>query len=212
MGQLNARNSLIASAAAAIGASLCCVAPLVLLTVGIGGTWIATLTALEPYRPIFIGLALLFLGLAFRRLYLAPQVCVPGTPCADPRTGDAPASNLLDGRVAAARPLGCAVARAAVLLKGDILCADCCFPLRSLCSRSRRWQASCKPLPSTWKTWPVRFALSRSGTLEKVPGVADAKVDFDRKTATVTFDTGKADATALIKATTEAGYPSSMKQ
>jgi mercuric ion transport protein len=82
---LNARNSLIASAAAAIGASLCCVAPLVLLTLGIGGTWIATLTALEPYRPIFVGLTLLFLGLAFRRLYLA-QVCVPGTPCADPRT------------------------------------------------------------------------------------------------------------------------------
>jgi mercuric ion binding protein len=48
--------------------------------------------------------------------------------------------------------------------------------------------------------------------LEKVPGVADAKVDFDRKTATVTFDPDKADATALIKATTEAGYPSSMKQ
>ena len=47
--------------------------------------------------------------------------------------------------------------------------------------------------------------------LEKIPGVADAKVDFDRKTATVTFDPDKADATALIKATTEAGYPSSMK-
>ena len=48
--------------------------------------------------------------------------------------------------------------------------------------------------------------------LEKVPGVADAKVDFDRKTATVTFDPDKADAATLIKATTEAGYPSSMKQ
>jgi len=44
------------------------------------------LLALEPYRPIFIGLTLLFLGLAFRRLYLAPQVCVPSTPCADSRT------------------------------------------------------------------------------------------------------------------------------
>ena len=85
MALLNAKSSLIAGAAAAIGASLCCVAPLVLLMLGIGGTWIATLTALEPYRPIFIGLTLLFLGLAFRRLYLAPQVCVPGTPCADPR-------------------------------------------------------------------------------------------------------------------------------
>ena len=41
---------------------------------------------MEPYRPIFIGLTLLFVGLAFRRLYLVPQVCTPGTRCADSRT------------------------------------------------------------------------------------------------------------------------------
>ena len=73
-------------AAAAIGASLCCVGPLVLLALGIGGTWIASLTALEPYRPVFVGLTLLFLGLAFRRLYFVPQACAPGAPCANPRT------------------------------------------------------------------------------------------------------------------------------
>jgi mercuric ion transport protein len=78
--------ALIASILAAIGASVCCVGPLVLLALGIGGTWVGSLTAMEPYRPFFIGLTLLFLGLAFRRLYLVPQVCAPGTPCADPRT------------------------------------------------------------------------------------------------------------------------------
>src|SRR5260221_14178532 len=71
---------------AGIGASLCCVAPLVLLGLGIGGAWISNLTALEPYRPIFVGLTLLFVGLAFRQLYLIPQVCEAGTPCADPLT------------------------------------------------------------------------------------------------------------------------------
>jgi mercuric ion transport protein len=30
-------------------------------------------------------LTLLFLGLAFRRLYLVPQVCIPGALCAAPR-------------------------------------------------------------------------------------------------------------------------------
>lgn len=44
--------------------------------------------------------------------------------------------------------------------------------------------------------------------LEKVPGVTKVKVDFDTKTATVTFDPAKADVEALTKATTEAGYPS----
>ncbi|MGH8352138.1 MAG: mercuric transporter MerT family protein [Pseudomonas sp.] len=86
MAQLTGKTSLIAGTLAAIGASVCCVGPLVLLTLGIGGTWVGSLTAMQPYRPIFIGLTLLFLGLAFRKLYLVPQVCAPGTPCADPHT------------------------------------------------------------------------------------------------------------------------------
>jgi mercuric ion binding protein len=45
-------------------------------------------------------------------------------------------------------------------------------------------------------------------SLEKVPGVAKAKVDFDTKTATVTFDPSKTTVEALTRATTEAGYPS----
>ena len=85
MAGLSTKGSLIAGVVAAIGASLCCVAPLVLLTLGIGGTWIASLTELEPYRPFFVGITLLFLGVAFRRLYLAPQTCEVGAPCADPR-------------------------------------------------------------------------------------------------------------------------------
>jgi mercuric ion transport protein len=86
MAELNARGSLAAGVVAAIGASLCCVGPLVLLALGIGGAWIGNLTALEPYRPLFLGLTLVFLGMAFRKLYLTPQVCIPGTPCADPTT------------------------------------------------------------------------------------------------------------------------------
>jgi mercuric ion transport protein len=83
---LNVKGSLTAGALAAIGASICCVGPLVLLLMGIGGAWVANLAALEPMRPFFIGATLLFVALAFRRLYLVPQVCEPGTPCADPRT------------------------------------------------------------------------------------------------------------------------------
>lgn len=78
--------SLIAAALAAIGASLCCVGPFVLLMLGVGGAWIGNLTALEPYRPIFIGVVLVFLGLAFRQLYLVPEVCEPDKPCANPVT------------------------------------------------------------------------------------------------------------------------------
>jgi len=83
---LNAKGSLVAGILAAIGASVCCVGPLVLLALGIGGAWIGNLTAFEPYRPLFIGLTLIFLALAFRKLYLVPQACAPGAPCADPQT------------------------------------------------------------------------------------------------------------------------------
>ena len=86
MPQLNAKSSLFAGVLAGIGASICCVGPLVLLGLGISGAWIANLTAMEPIRPAFIALTLLFLGLAYRKLYPVPQVCAAGTPCADSRT------------------------------------------------------------------------------------------------------------------------------
>jgi mercuric ion binding protein len=48
-------------------------------------------------------------------------------------------------------------------------------------------------------------------SLEKVPGVSAVKVDFDKKTATITYDAGKAQPEALTKATTNAGYPSTVQ-
>jgi mercuric ion binding protein len=46
--------------------------------------------------------------------------------------------------------------------------------------------------------------------LQKVEGVQKVTVDYDSKTAEVTFDGPKTDSAALIKATTDAGYPSSL--
>jgi periplasmic mercuric ion binding protein len=46
--------------------------------------------------------------------------------------------------------------------------------------------------------------------LEKVPGVIDAKVDYDHKTATVKYDAAKTNPDALMKATTDAGFPSTV--
>jgi periplasmic mercuric ion binding protein len=47
-------------------------------------------------------------------------------------------------------------------------------------------------------------------SLEKVPGVSQARVDFAKKMATVTFDADKTSTTALTKATTDAGFPSTV--
>lgn len=44
--------------------------------------------------------------------------------------------------------------------------------------------------------------------LEKVLGVIDAKVDYDHKTATVKYDGDRTNSSALMKATANAGFPS----
>jgi len=64
--------SLFIAVVAAIAASLCCVGPLLLLTLGIGGAWMSNLTALEPVRPFAIAFTILFLGIAFWKLYIRP--------------------------------------------------------------------------------------------------------------------------------------------
>lgn len=80
---MDTKPTLWASALAAIGASLCCVAPLALVSLGLGGAWLATLTQLEPLRPLFIVLTLGLLALAGYRLYRRAAVCMPGQACAD---------------------------------------------------------------------------------------------------------------------------------
>lgn len=47
--------------------------------------------------------------------------------------------------------------------------------------------------------------------LSKVDGVSKAEVEFDKREAKVSFDDAKTSAQALMKATSNAGYPSSVK-
>ncbi len=77
---------LAAGGIAALLASTCCLGPLVLLALGFSGAWIGTLTRLEPYRPYFIGAALLTLVLAARQIFRPAAACKPGEVCALPQT------------------------------------------------------------------------------------------------------------------------------
>ena len=72
----------IGAVLAAIGASVCCVGPLLLLSLGVGGAWMSTLTSMETVRPYFIILTLFFIGLGYRKLYLIPDSCEEGKTCA----------------------------------------------------------------------------------------------------------------------------------
>jgi len=54
--------------------------------------------------------------------------------------------------------------------------------------------------------------LTIKKSLENVSGVSAVSVDFDKKTATVTYDPERTAPDALTKATTDAGYPSTVAE
>jgi periplasmic mercuric ion binding protein len=55
-----------------------------------------------------------------------------------------------------------------------------------------------------------KFTIRKA--LHGVEGVEEANVDYDTKTANVTFNPQKTSVAALIKATTDAGYPATVHQ
>lgn len=75
---------IISGVIAAIGAGLCCAGPLVLLLLGISGSWISNFTLLEPYRPLFILAVLGLFSFAGWKLYRPVEDCEPDTACAIP--------------------------------------------------------------------------------------------------------------------------------
>lgn len=77
--------ALLAGGIAALLASTCCLGPLVLITLGFSGAWIGNLTVLEPYRPVFVSVALVALFFAWRRIWRPAPVCAPGNLCAIPQ-------------------------------------------------------------------------------------------------------------------------------
>lgn len=71
--------------AGAIAASSCCIIPLALFSVGISGAWISTLTALAPYKPVFLAATAGLLGYGFYLVYWkAKRPCAKDADCARP--------------------------------------------------------------------------------------------------------------------------------
>ncbi len=66
-------------------AAACCIGPLVLVLLGLGGGWIAL--AMKPYRPYFLAMTILLLGAAYYLVYRKPVAeCGPGENCTMPRS------------------------------------------------------------------------------------------------------------------------------
>ena len=69
----------------ALAASSCCIVPLILFSLGIGGAWIGNLTALAPYKPLFVAGTTGLLGYGFYLVYWKPRrACADDSACARP--------------------------------------------------------------------------------------------------------------------------------
>ena len=69
----------------ALAASSCCLVPLALFGIGIGGAWIGYLTRLAAYQPYFLGVAAVCLGLGYWLRHRSKKVaCAEDEMCARP--------------------------------------------------------------------------------------------------------------------------------
>lgn len=66
----------------ALGASTCCVLPLVLFSLGATGPWLGQLTALSPLQPWLLGATAVVLALGFYLVYRRPRgACADDDSC-----------------------------------------------------------------------------------------------------------------------------------
>lgn len=85
---INEKRSMIAATIAAIFASICCLGPFILITLGIGTAWVSTLMAFHAIRPYALAIAIACMVLAFWQLYIKPY-----------RTGITPSTKLKKSRL-----------------------------------------------------------------------------------------------------------------
>ncbi len=178
----------------AIGASICCIGPLALLALGIGGAWVGNLAAFDAYRPFFILLTLGFLGYAFYRVYRKPEAeaCAPGEACEHPRSSKV---NRVSLWIVTVLALG--------LMAFPYLAPGLAKAGQQQAQTSRAETVILQVQNMTCDG----CALTVQKSLEGVDGVISARATFDPPRAVVQFDPAKVTPAKLTKATGKAGYP-----
>ena len=184
-----------AALGAALAASACCTVPVLLVALGMSGAWIGTLAALEPFRPLFIALALgalAYAGYREWRLSRGPECgCEVGLSPGRRRgllvvgvvavSGLVASPWLIGGMASVERvgPVETAALQEAVLEVEGMTCAACNVTVEKV--------------------------------LTNLDGVQAATVTFEPPQAVVRYDPSKVDPEDFTRATISVGYPSKPK-
>ncbi|PEN05225.1 mercury transporter MerT [Longimonas halophila] len=203
--------SMGAALGAAVAASACCTIPLVLVSLGIGGVWIGGLTALAPYRWIFVSLAVGGLGYAgYNEWQMSRQ------PDCDCETIVSSTTRRL--------LLGAGTLAVMALVVSPWLIGP---SPRAATQQARTGAGSTtQPAASQSSTAPASFqqvVLTVEGmtcaacpqtvqtALRDVDGVYEAEATLEPPEAVVRFDPDRTSIEALTQATEHAGFPSASK-
>ena len=76
-----AKGTMIAAILTAIVGSLCCIGPLVLITLGLGSAWIGALGKFHAIHPYAAIITAGFMGFAFWQLYIQSRRCKEKAAC-----------------------------------------------------------------------------------------------------------------------------------
>ncbi len=205
-----------AAIGAAVGASACCTIPLALVSLGIGGTWIGSLTALAPYRWVFASVAVGALAYAgYNEWRLSRR---PGCDCETIFSSSSRRTLLGLGTLAAvallvspwlvaSSPSGATqTARSAAVHVQEDAPAEGA-EATSTASPTSFQQVVLEVKGMTCRTCPIAVRKA----LRRVEGVYEAEATLQPPRAVVRFDPERVSVQDLTEATKSAGFPSSQK-
>jgi copper chaperone CopZ len=185
-----------ASVAAAVGASLCCILPILTVVTGIGV--LAAGAQFEVWRPYLLGVTGLLLGAGIVLAYRDHRkACAGGSLCA--------AKPLSRWNVIALGMLAALVAGLAAFpyYSGAVAQSVVGKPTPSNPVRAGALATVTFRVPDM--DWPA-CTVSLSAKFQKLSGVADAKLDVDTRRAVVTYDPGAQSVASLEKVINDAGF------
>ena len=184
----------IGSIIAAVAASICCIGPVVAVILGVGS--LAAASGLEKWRPLFLGVTFVLLGVAWYLTYRKPKAaCEAGSACS---TEPVAKWNKVVLWLATAFVL---IAAAFPTLSSAILGSTATNPPAAVADGNSAVLNVKIPSMNC-----AACALNIRSVLKKQPGVQQARVSFDTKEAVVRYDPTKLSPEKIIAAIDQSGF------
>ena len=208
--------TMFGSVGAALAAAACCLGPVLLVSLGVGGAWVGSLSALEPYRPLFMAVAFGFLGFGFYRVYgqSRQEDCGDGAECEVPRASLANRVSLWVATVAVVGLFSSPYLLSLGLGEAAAESGDA-RPTSVEADETADRQAGAAELSSVALEVDgmtcAGCVRTLDSTLGDLDGVEQVEVTLEPPRAEVTYDDSRVDVDDLIEATEGVGYSAKVR-